>query len=142
MQIPKFLIRKSHTLCDLNITKSFFKTFPAFSMIQKRETRQQAYFNMHHTHTFNSTVFFCKLLLHSITHHFQKMSQIFMARKDSVLFAFPSICRTTLSLQKKRNTRTIYIYISSPFLSTNHVWNFISRGYSFHDNPLHLPPQC
>lgn len=58
MQIPKFLIRKSHTLCDLNITKSFFKTFPAFSMIQKRETRQEAYFNMHHTHTFNSTVFF------------------------------------------------------------------------------------
>lgn len=134
MQIPKFLIRKSHTLCDLNHS---FKTFPAFSMILKRETRRQAYFSMRHTHKFNSTALFCKLLLHSITHHFQKMSQIFMARKDSGLF--PSICRTTLSLQKKRNVRKKK---SSPFLSTNHVWNFISRGYSFHDNPLHLPPQC
>lgn len=43
MQIPKFLIRKSHTLCDLNITKSFFKTFPAFKSVKHVKKRILTY---------------------------------------------------------------------------------------------------
>lgn len=136
MQIPKFLIRKSHTLCDLNITKSFFKAFPAFSMILKRETRRQAHFNMQHTHKFNSTVFFVNSCYIQLLITFKRCPKFLWQGK--ILFSFLQSAVQLFRYRKK----DMYVKKSSPFLSTNHVWNFISRGYSFHDNPLHLPPQC
>lgn len=86
MQILKFLIRKSHTLCDLNITKSFFKTFSAFSMIPKRETRRQAYFSMHHTHKFNSTAFFVNSCYIQLLITFKRCPKFLWQGK--VLFSF------------------------------------------------------